>query len=82
MSCNTLFQVRLSMNPSTQYSLDTRSKQNVKTCVWGQDTATRSFTIVFNEIGNINVSISVSHSYLKVYCLNSFCQANAIANKI
>jgi len=30
------------------------------TCVCGQDTATKTFTIIMREIGDVNVSITVS----------------------
>jgi len=52
--------VRLSMNPSAEYSLTSGSRRSQTTCVCGQDTATRTFTIVFSAIGDIDVSVTAS----------------------
>lgn len=58
-----LIQVRLSMNPLADYSLTSGSRQSQTTCVCGQDTATRTFTIVFSAIGDIDVSVTVSYHW-------------------
>lgn len=46
------------MNALDGYTIS--GKQNGLNCVCGQDTVTRDFTIVMRELGDVNVSISVS----------------------
>lgn len=59
--------VRITMNNLSGYTIDGSS--SATKCVCGQDTVTQSFTIVMQNIGDVNVSISVSTIILAIICV-------------